>query len=117
MHLVTLVIVLVFGGLTLILNDPLFIKWKSAIVNWLFVIVFLGGQLGAPCVERMLSTEVDLPSAVWRRLNLTWIAVFIIIPAFYITRHMPDEAEAAEKAAEESKDPSESGGKSDRPSH
>jgi len=139
MHLITLVIVVVFGGLTLILKDPLFIKWKPTVVNWLFGVGFLGSQfIGAKTlVERMMSTQVDLPSPVWRRLNLTWVVfflvmgavnlyvafnysedtwvnfklfgvlgltfVFIIIQAFYISRHMPDEeiaAEAAEKPAE-----------------
>ena len=134
MHLITLVIVVVFGGLTLILRDPLFIKWKPTVVNWLFGIAFLGSQfIGAKTlVERMMSTQVDLPSLVWRRLNLAWVVffiimgvvnlyvaynfsedtwvnfklfgvlgltfVFIIIQAFYISRHMPDE-EAAEESA------------------
>ena len=128
MHLITLVIVLVFGGLTLILQDPVFIKWKPTVVNWLFATAFLGSQfIGAKTlVERMMSTQIDLPSPVWRRLNLTWVAffvvsgavniyvaynfsedtwvnfklfgvlgltiAFIIIQAFYISRHLPDEA-------------------------
>lgn len=140
MHLITLVIVVVFGGLTLILKDPLFIKWKPTVVNWLFGVAFLGSQfIGAKTlVERMMSTQIDLPSPVWRRLNMTWVAfflvsgvanlyvaynfsedtwvnfklfgvlgmtiAFIIIQAFYISRHLPDEAEAAEVVDEKATD-------------
>jgi intracellular septation protein len=139
MHLITLVIVLVFGGLTLILQDPVFIKWKPTVVNGLFAVAFLGSQFigKKTLVERMMSTQIELPSAVWRRLNLTWVAffvvsgaaniyvaynfsedtwvnfklfgvlgltfAFIIIQAFYISRHLPDEALAeVEEALPES---------------
>ena len=87
MHLITLVIVLVFGGLTLILQDPVFIKWKPTVVNWLFGLAFLGSQfIGAKTlVERMMSTQIELPSAVWRRLNLTWVAFFVIHKLLYQT--------------------------------
>ena len=44
MHLVTLVLIAVFGGLTLLLQDEAFIKWKPSILNWLFGAVFLGSQ-------------------------------------------------------------------------
>jgi intracellular septation protein len=136
MHLITLVIVVVFGGLTLILKDPVFIKWKPTVVNWLFAVAFLGSQFigKKTLVERMMSTQVDLPGPVWRRLNLTWVGffivmgvanlyvafnfsedtwvnfklfgvlgltfVFIIVQAFYISRHMPDEEEQAEEDVE-----------------
>src|SRR5690606_12452088 len=36
MHLVTAVIVLVFGGITLLVGDEEWIKWKVTVVNWLF---------------------------------------------------------------------------------
>ena len=39
MHLVTLGLLLVFGGLTIFLQDPVFIKWKPTVINWLFAVV------------------------------------------------------------------------------
>ena len=42
MHVITLVLILVLGGLTLVLQDEDFIKWKPTIVNWGFVLVFFG---------------------------------------------------------------------------
>ncbi|CAK0740545.1 putative intracellular septation protein A [Gammaproteobacteria bacterium] len=80
MHLVTLVMVFVLGATTLILHDPVFIKWKPTLVNWFFSGVFLGSHwIGErPIVERMLAAQVELPSLVWIRLNLSWVAFFIV---------------------------------------
>ncbi len=80
MHLVTLGLLVVLGGTTLILQDPLFIKWKPTLVNWLFAISFLGSQFfgSKTLVERMLSAQITLPASVWKRLNLAWIVFFII---------------------------------------
>lgn len=74
MHLVTLALLILFGGLTLALRDPLFIKWKPTVVNWLFGIVFLGSQLIGKknMVARMMGHAVELPATIWNRLNLAW---------------------------------------------
>ncbi len=79
MHLVTLGLLVVFGGLTIVLQDRTFIMWKPSIVNWLFAAVFLGSHFigERPIVERMMSHAVHLPSRTWRRLNLMWTAFFI----------------------------------------
>jgi intracellular septation protein len=81
MHLVTLAILIVFGGLTLALRDPVFIKWKPTVVNWLFAVVFLGGRLigDRTLVERMMSHAITVPREIWRRLNWAWIGFFFIM--------------------------------------
>lgn len=81
MHLVTLGLLLFFGGLTLALKDPLFIKWKPTVVNWLFAAAFLGSQLFTrkSLVERMMSHAVDLPDFVWTRLNHAWTLFFLMM--------------------------------------
>lgn len=83
MHLVSLVLIVVFGGATLYLKDPLFIKWKPTVLNWLFGVVFLGSQFigRQTLIERMLGGQLELPAAVWRRLNLAWTTFFIVIGA------------------------------------
>lgn len=80
-HLVTLVLVAIFGGATLLLHDPNFIKWKPTVLNWLFAAAFLGSQYigGKSLVERMMDHAVILPASVWRRLNLSWVAFFIVM--------------------------------------
>ncbi|MCP3867159.1 MAG: septation protein A [Gammaproteobacteria bacterium] len=79
MHLVTLGLLVVFGGLTLILQDPLFIKWKPTVVNWLFAAVFAGSHVigKKTMVERMMSHAVDLPTIIWTRLNAAWSLFFV----------------------------------------
>ena len=78
MHLITLALLVVFGGLTLLLRDPLFIKWKPTVVNWLFGLVFLGSHfVGKYCmVERMMRSAVELPGLIWTRLNISWTLFF-----------------------------------------
>ena len=81
MHLITLALLVVFGGLTLFLQDETFIKWKPSVINWLFGLVFLGSQfIGAkPLVQRMMSGSISLPDPVWGRLNLAWSLFFIAL--------------------------------------
>ncbi|RKZ38625.1 MAG: septation protein A [Gammaproteobacteria bacterium] len=84
MHLITLVLVVILGGATIFLHNPLFIYWKPTIVNWLFALVFLGSQfIGQKNVlQRMLEEQITLTSqAVWLRLNMAWVAFFIVMGA------------------------------------
>lgn len=79
MHLVTLGLLLVFGGLTILLQDRTFIMWKPSIVNWLFAAVFLGSHFigDKPLVERMMSHALQVPGPIWGRLNQMWVLFFI----------------------------------------
>ncbi len=83
MHLITLALLVVFGGLTIILQDRAFIMWKPSIVNWLFAAVFLGSHFigERPLVERMMSHAIEVPSPVWNRLNQMWVLFFIAMGA------------------------------------
>jgi intracellular septation protein len=77
----SLVIIVVFGGATLVLQDETFIKWKPTVLYWLLSAV-LGG---APLVFRrnliraMLSEQVRLPDPVWTRLNWSWVGFFVFM--------------------------------------
>ncbi len=79
MHLITLAIIIVFGGATLVFQDPVFIKWKPTVVNWLFAIVFLASQFigDKTLLERMMSHAITVPTIVWLRLNLIWVVFFL----------------------------------------
>ena len=78
MHIITLVLITVLGGATLILKDPVFIKWKPTGVNWMFAIAFLGSQFfgDKPFVKRMMAHAVELPEVVWMKLNFAWVVFF-----------------------------------------
>lgn len=80
MHLITLGLLVVLGGATLVLQDETFIKWKPTAVNWLFGLVFLGSQFigSKPIIQRMMEKTIRLDdAAVWTRLNLSWVAFFV----------------------------------------
>lgn len=81
MLLITLLLLLVFGGATLFLKDPLFIKWKPTAINGLFAIVFLGSHFigDQPLVQRMMGHALEIEDrSVWARLNLAWILFFVV---------------------------------------
>ncbi len=82
MHLVSAGLVLVFGGITLILQDEEFLKWKVSIVNWLFALGFLASAwIGErrTIVQRLMGGELQMADVVWRRLNFMWVAFFIVM--------------------------------------
>ena len=83
MHLVVLALVVVFGGITLIFDDEIYLKWKPTAVNWLFALVFLGSEfVGAKnVVRRMMESRVKLPGPVWTRLNASWVVFFAVCGA------------------------------------
>ncbi|MCU1719900.1 MULTISPECIES: septation protein A [Pseudomonas] len=79
----TLVACLVFGGLTLAFHSETFLKWKAPVVNWLFALAFLGSHFVGDkvLIKRIMGHALTLPDPVWTRLNLAWIAFFLICGA------------------------------------
>ncbi len=63
MHWISALLIMLFGGMTLILQNPLFIMWKPTIVNWLFALVFLGSAFVGekPLVQRMMEHVIEVP--------------------------------------------------------
>jgi len=79
MHLITLVLILVLGGLTLFLQDKRFFMWKPTAVNWLFAVVFLVSEFigKKPMIQRMMDNAITVPDNVWYTLNRSWIGFFV----------------------------------------
>ncbi len=77
---ITLVIVVVMSIATLIFHDPAIIKWRSTVLDWLFGLILLGGEvlLGKNLIRAMLDSQIQLPDAIWRHLNFSWIAYFAL---------------------------------------
>ena len=94
MHLVSLGLIAVLGGLTLLLRDSTFIMWKPTAINWLFAAAFLLSQFigDKTLVERLLSKQVSLPAVIWTRLNLSWVVFFIVSGALniYVAYHFSE---------------------------
>lgn len=81
--LITASLVLVFGGATLILHDPVFVKWKPTVVNWLFAVAFFGSYFVGEktLLERMMGSQLELPASVWVKLTFAWAIFFLAMGA------------------------------------
>ncbi len=78
---VSLVIVVLFGGATLLLHNDTFIKWKPTVLYWVFAVVLVGGQVlfRRNFIRQLLGTQMDLPAVAWARLNWSWAAYFAVM--------------------------------------
>jgi len=81
MTIVTFLMILVLGGATLILRNEIFIKWKPTAVYWLLSLGFLISQFigQKPFVKRMMEKSLTLPDVLWTKLNLSWVAFFMMM--------------------------------------
>lgn len=80
MPIVTGVVVLIFGGLTLWLNDELFIKLKPTIVNSIFAAILSAGLMTNRLYLKLLfDNAFHLPEGAWRTLTYRWIGFFIFL--------------------------------------
>jgi len=81
LHLITLAFVFLLGGATLLLHNPIFIKWKPSIVYWIFAVAltfshFVGSN---NLMHRMLSDKIKVPQKVWDQLNIAWASFFALM--------------------------------------
>jgi len=83
MHIATAALALVFGGLTLAVRDPMFIKLKPTVLYLLFALVLVGSVLvdDRPLMQRALQSQLSLPAPVWRRVNEMWAGFFVFCGA------------------------------------
>lgn len=96
MTLVTFIMVAIFGSLTYIFHNDLFIKWKVTLIYGLFAIALLISQwvTRKPIIQQLLGKEVSLPDTIWRHLNLAWAMFFIICALLniYVAFWLPENS-------------------------
>jgi intracellular septation protein len=78
---VSLVVITVFGGMTLLLHDEAFIKWKPTILYWAFAATLLGGVVfrRKNLIRILMAGQMDLPDAAWDKLNWAWMGFFVFM--------------------------------------
>ena len=94
MPFVSGIVVLVFGGLSIWLQDETFIKMKPTIINTLFGVVLLGGlALRKNPLKLLLGDAVKMPEEGWRKLTLNYGLFFLTLAAIneVVWRTQPDD--------------------------
>lgn len=82
MQWVSLGLIVVMGGATLLLHDKHFIMWKPTVLYWLMGGGLLFGQLsGRFGMKSLMGSQLQLPAAVWKRLNYAWAGFFAALGA------------------------------------
>jgi intracellular septation protein len=78
---VSLGVIVVFGGATIWLHNPTFIKWKPTVLYWLFGVSLLASSVlfGRNLIRALLEPQVKLPEPVWSQLNAAWIGFFTLM--------------------------------------
>lgn len=81
MQWLSLGIIIVFGGATILAHDETFIKWKPTVLYWL-----MGGALAAGLLffrknllKSLMGAQVELPDAAWRAMNWSWVGFFTVM--------------------------------------
>jgi intracellular septation protein len=127
MQWMSLAIIVVFGGATLILRDETFIKWKPSVLYWLAGITFLGGlAMKTNLVKAVMGEGLTLPEPVWTKLCVAWgvfflftetwvnfklfggmglMIAFVVAQALWLSKYVQDEPEPPKNAQPDSPKP------------
>ncbi|HWL29509.1 MAG TPA: septation protein A [Burkholderiaceae bacterium] len=80
MHWINLSVIVIFGGATLFFHNDVFIKWKPTVLYWLFAAILVGGKIffGRNLMQKLMGAQVNIPAAIWDKLNYSWAAFFVL---------------------------------------
>lgn len=84
MQWLSLGVIVIFGGATLLLHDETFIKWKPSALYAAFGLTLLFGKLvlGRNWIQVVFKqAQIDAPEAIWSKLTWAWIAFFAFMAA------------------------------------
>lgn len=81
MQWISLAVIAVFGGATLLLHDETFIKWKPTVLYWLIAVSLLVSAFvfGKNPMRALMGEQLTLPDAVWSRVNASWAVFFALM--------------------------------------
>jgi intracellular septation protein len=78
MQWVSLVVIVLFGGATIVAQNDTFIKWKPTVLYWMMAIALASGLLffRKNLLKSLMGSQMELPDAAWRAMNWSWVAFF-----------------------------------------
>lgn len=79
MQWVSLILIIVLGGATILLKDNRFVMWKPTLLFWFGALALaISHFMGKEGLKKLLGKELNLPSSVWNKLTFAWI-IFLMI--------------------------------------
>ncbi len=91
---VTLILTVVFCGLSLLFNDDSFLKWKSTVINGVFAVALLiSMMIGKPLLQLAMQSMFNLTKSGWQKLTFAWVIYFIIMAVlqYYFAFHTSEQ--------------------------
>ncbi|WP_048440699.1 septation protein A [Caenimonas sp. SL110] len=81
MQWISLGIIVLFGGATIISQNETFIKWKPTVLYWLMAATLASGQLffRKNLLKSLMGAQLELPDNAWRVMNWSWIGFFTLM--------------------------------------
>jgi intracellular septation protein len=81
MQWLSLGIIVLFGGATILAHDETFIKWKPTVLYWLMGGALAAGQLffRKNLLKSLMGAQLELPEPAWRTMNWSWISFFAVM--------------------------------------
>ncbi|TFZ04897.1 septation protein A [Ramlibacter rhizophilus] len=81
MQWLSLGVIVLFGGATLLAHNDTFIKWKPTVLYWLMGGALLVGQLvlRKNFLRSLMGAQMSLPDEAWRMMNWSWTAFFVVM--------------------------------------
>ena len=88
---ISMAVLMVFGGSTILLHNELFIKWKPTILYWIFAAVLVVSHISFKknLIKAMLGTQITVPEPLWSKLNFAWAGFFAFVGCLnlYVAYH------------------------------
>lgn len=80
MQWLSLVLIVIFGGATIVFKNAHFIMWKPTVLFWLMASALLIAEMmGKNILASTLGKEIAAPKPVWRKLTLAWVAFLVAL--------------------------------------
>ena len=81
MQWISLAVIVLFGGATIVARNDTFIKWKPTVLYWLMAGSLAAGQLffKKNLLKSLMRSQLELPDSAWRVTNWSWIAFFAVM--------------------------------------